>query len=440
MLSESDCACTKSELSLFESRPVQTVLEQAKWIDIHPLNNVQSGNSPIEFTISSSSEEYIDLNDTMLNLKCRVVKADGSAFIQADNQTVAPVNNIMHSLFSDVKLTVGNTQVEGGVHLYPYRAYMNNLLLFSKASKNEQLCASGYYKDTAGSMGPAAANKGYQNRLKLTSENKTIELCGPLCLDLCSQAKYILSQVPIHIKLTRAKPEFYLMRSGTDVKDNTARIVIDEATLYVRKVRVAPSQIMEHEKQLTVANALYPLQHTRMLSYSIPTGTQHYIKDGLFRGMLPKLVIFGMVDNTALNGEIGSNPFEFKHNNVNNIALYRDGITTPFRPLTPNFSNKQCVREYIAGLVQGLQLYNRDDSIDISLEDYAANGYTLFAFNLTPDLNITGHAQPYHEANLRLELSFGAALTSAINVVVMAIFDGKLEITRQREVIVDYRG
>ena len=87
-----------------------------------------------------------------------------------------------------------------------------------------------------------------------------------------------------------------------------------------------------------------------------------------------------------------------------------------------------------------MELFNRNESIGISLADFGAGGYTLFAFNLTPDLTIAGHAQPYSEENLRLELKFDAATSDSINVVIMAIFDGKVEITRQRNVIVDYKG
>ena len=61
--------------------------------------------------------------------------------------------------------------------------------------------------------------------------------------------------------------------------------------------------------------------------------------------------------------------------------------------------------------------------------------WTLYAFNLTPDLSVGGECgQPFQTANLRLEIKFAAATTESINVVVMSIRDGRIEVSKQRQV------
>ena len=150
-MNETDCPYTKSELSLFDARPMQMVMDRAHWVDVHPLNNVKNSDGPIQFNISGSPDEYIDLNDTLLYLRCKLVKADGTN-VHAATDVIGPVNNVLHSLFSDVQLKLGDKVIEGGVSMYPYRAYLNNLLLFSQASKNDQLTMSGFNKDPAGKM------------------------------------------------------------------------------------------------------------------------------------------------------------------------------------------------------------------------------------------------------------------------------------------------
>jgi hypothetical protein len=67
------------------------------------------------------------------------------------------------------------------------------------------------------------------------------------------------------------------------------------------------------------------------------------------------------------------------------------------------------------------------------------SGYALYTFNLAPDLALTGHEQPYRDGNLRLEFKFARALPTTINVVLMAVFDGRIEITKSREVLLDYK-
>ena len=47
----------------------------------------------------------------MLQIQLKVTKGDGTLIGAGDEYT--PVNNVMHTLFSDVALTVGNKQIEG---------------------------------------------------------------------------------------------------------------------------------------------------------------------------------------------------------------------------------------------------------------------------------------------------------------------------------------
>ena len=59
----------------------------------------------------------------------------------------------------------------------------------------------------------------------------------------------------------------------------------------------------------------------------------------------------------------------------------------------------------------------------------------MYAFNLTRDLSAVGACgQPYQTGNLRLQVKFGAALAESINVIIMAVRDGRVEITKQRQV------
>ena len=66
------------------------------------------------------------------------------------------------------------------------------------------------------------------------------------------------------------------------------------------------------------------------------------------------------------------------------------------------------------------------------------NGFTLFAFDLTPDLDKGGYFHLVKQGNLRLELHFKTALTAIINVVVYAEFDNVIKIDKARNVLFDY--
>ena len=59
-------------------------------------------------------------------------------------------------------------------------------------------------------------------------------------------------------------------------------------------------------------NAIYPIQHTKPLTFTIPKDQKRFMKDGLFPSEAPKLLMVAMVENDAFNGNIKNNPFNFK--------------------------------------------------------------------------------------------------------------------------------
>jgi hypothetical protein len=68
--------CTKSELDLFTVPPTQVVVDKGQWIEYQPISSISS-TTPIEFQVAGS-ENYVDLAKTMLFIKAKVTKADGS--------------------------------------------------------------------------------------------------------------------------------------------------------------------------------------------------------------------------------------------------------------------------------------------------------------------------------------------------------------------------
>lgn len=438
MNADTDCSCTLNELEFFEPINKQIVLDKSQWVDIHPLNNLTS-NSPIEFSINGSTDELLDFNNTMLHLQLKIVNAAGNANL-IGNDVVAPVNNWFHSCFSDVIVTIGGTQIEGGNQTYPYKAYLMNLLTNSTGTKNSQLQASGWYKDTAGHMNEANNNTGFTKRRTLKGTSLTVDMCGPLMCDFFLQNKYCLHNVDVGIKLIPSSPEFQTLIYTADGVANAAaalKVVYEKAVLYVRRVKAIPSFINGIEEGLNSQNAVYPLQRTELITYTIPQGSTSHNKESLFRGQMPKLVLVGFVRNDAYNGAYGQNPFNFKHFNINQISLFREGESLPFRPFTPDFANNKYQREYMS-LMQAINIYNKNEDVDITPEEYKT-GYTIFGFNLTPDLSVADHAQPIRDGNIRLEVKFSGATAATANVIVMGVFDAKLEITKYRNVLMDWK-
>ena len=82
------CECAKSELDLFSVPFTQTSIDDSKWVEYLPLNSVTENSRPMEFMLSGSGEEYVDLSETYLHVVVKITNTDGTALSTAD---VGPV-------------------------------------------------------------------------------------------------------------------------------------------------------------------------------------------------------------------------------------------------------------------------------------------------------------------------------------------------------------
>jgi hypothetical protein len=179
--------CSKSELDLLQIPPTQVSLDRGHWIDHQPVSSV-SDNGPITF-LSPGTEDYIDLSKTILVVRAKVTKADGS---DLDGDTkVGPVCNFLHSLFKQVDVFLRGKQVTQATGTYAYRAYLETLLNYGPSAKQSQLTASLFYKDTAGKMdvadptlAAANANLGLKERYEFSKASGIIEMAGPIFCDV----------------------------------------------------------------------------------------------------------------------------------------------------------------------------------------------------------------------------------------------------------------
>ena len=83
-------------------------------------------------------------------------------------------------------------------------------------------------------------------------------------------------------------------------------------------------------------------------------------------------------------------------------------------------------------------MYEGSRSWGISYDDFL-NSYMLFPLDLTPDRSHDGcRVNLIKAGQLRVELSFGAALVETTTVLLYLVYDNVVELTRDRHPITDY--
>ena len=119
-----------------------------------------------------------------------------------------------------------------------------------------------------------------------------------------------------------------------------------------------------------------------------------------------------------------TNPFNFQHFNLQEIALYLDGQQQhAIRPIQPNFAAGQYIRAYNT-IFAGTGKLGADEGLFIDREDYRS-GYD-------------DHFSLVRQGSVRLALKFRQALGSTVSVVAYAEFENVIEIDRDRNVVLDF--
>ena len=431
---QDSCECTKSELDLFSLPLTQTSIESGQWVHYHPIAPLSDGSN-IEFVVPGSGEDYIDPAHTLLHLTVKVTNEAGLA-LAADVQ-VGPVNNWAHSMFSQIDVSLNQKLITSASHTYPYRAYIETVLGYDGPAKASHLTSRLFYKDTAGKMDDVEnGNEGLVARRQFTAKSGKVDMITNLHCDLFNQEKYILNGVEMRIRLVRSKDEFHLI-----AKDGVkAKTSILAATLIVRKARLNPSVLIGHAKALEKASAKYNIVRADVKTITVNAGLRSRILDNIYLGQLPKRVIIGFVTNSAYNGSLHLNPFNFDHFGVQFLSLYVDGVQIPSQPLAPDYTHTLSPL-YISAyhtLFSGTGIHFKDEGNDITRTQFP-NGYCLYAFDLTPDLSShSGHWNLQRNGCMRLEIRFRTELTAGVNCILYSEFDSLIEIDKHRNVQIDY--
>ena len=470
--------CEKSEVDLFSIPPTQLSLEKGRWIEYRPLSSVQNNDSAITFVIAGT-DEYLDLSKTILVVEGKVVPGTGGD-LDSGQTSIAPVNNFLHSLFRQVDVYFNGKQVTPAMGTYAYRSYLETLLNYDVSAKQSQLSSAMYYKDTAGKMDEAGAlpqtksvkvkpvtigndgsenvgseetvsipvpgtgNQGFAKRHQFIENSKKFTLSGPIFTDVFMSDRLLINMLDLKVVLNRSYNEFCLIDKNSTSKN--PKVELTDVVLKIRKVKVDQAIRDSTEVLLKQTPAIYPVRRVVCKALSIAPGLPNVRQDNIFSGLVPTSFVFGLVDSNAYTGEYVKNPFNFKHYDISTITLSVNGEEIPFKQLRLKFPNPSDT-ESKKKTVDFIQAYNTlfsgtgkmfsNMGLDITRDDYP-QGFTLFAFDLTPDMcNTADYFNTVQRGTLSVDITFEKDTPEAISMVCYSDFENIIRIDSERNVIYD---
>jgi len=407
----------KSELAIFDHAFPQIVCKHANYQEVYPKNAITSSNNNIQFRISGTGDEYLDLNDTLLYVKLSVIKGDGKDL--ETTFTPTPENFFFYTLFHDITLRMNNVIVEGGSKdTYIWSSLIENYLNYSTDTKNTHLRMVGY-------------DVNEETRKGWIAKSKEFDMCGPIRLGMFNQPKYILPGIDVTLELSRTNPTFSLLSPSM----KPAMKMID-VRLYVRRVLISPSVQLGHQLGLKTQNAHYQHQKGIIHKMTIPAGSLDFYQDCVFGNYrLPNLLVVGLVKSATFTGNY-QNRIRFDHVNITSLTISRGMDYT--ETYKQGFKQDDgVIASYVKSLIRNFEHLERNTNVGIDFNQFK-DGLTLFTFNLCPDLNFTS-PQLIREGNLHLQVTFADPLAESYNLIVYGKFDSEIQITKDHVVINDFK-
>lgn len=396
------------------------------------MTSLDSDEAPIEFVIPASGEEYMDLSHARIRIRAKILTEEGESLVR-DKNFVAPVNNFLHSMFSNVQVELNQKCITPQSSLYNYRAMIENILNYSGESKKTHLTTSLFYKDTATKMNAEAGNAGYEKRLNIAL-NGEFDMESHIHSDIFNQNKYMVNGVQMVLKFFKAKPDFALYTVASDTAKY--KIKITEAVLLIRKLKMSPAILVAHANVMLKHPARYSIVKCELKTITIPKNVMSTTLDNIFLGQLPQRIIVLFVDALAFNGTLKSNPFNFEHFNHNYLSVATDAALH-VTPLKPNYAAKLYIQSYNT-LYTNTGINFSDTGSDITREEFA-NGYNISVFDLTSDISAHDpHWGAQNTGSLRIEVQFAQNLTKTVTAIVYAEFNNLIEIDKHRQVSLDF--
>jgi hypothetical protein len=449
LLHHMSCEATKSELDLLTIPPTQVSIVDNGSAQYFPISSTEN-QQVIDFHIPGN-ENFIDPSKIYLYLQIDIKKNGGTNISETDE--AIPVNGLLHSMFSDVIVQIGDKIITSTDQEYPYKAYFSRLFMENSHAIESYLNMEMFYNEPKFEKLTTEILQNEKIKQKRKRCSKNIEMVGRLCIGLFDQDRFLPNDLDLRIKLIRQKNEFCMIVkkpdpapstegrtttvSKSEVKVDTYSIGINKISLFVKKVELNPDVKAKLIKANSLGTFKYPMFRTEVRTQCLTQGSRDIHLNNMFLGSLPCFLLFGLVDNEAHAGSFSTNPFYFHNKNINYVSIQVDNRQYPLVPLQPDFPNSQFILCY-QQLLQSIGKYYNTDGLNLTLDDYA-NGSTLFAFDLTGDENINiNHFNLSKNGTLGINIKLGEALDKPMTLIAYVLFQSIVELQKDRKVIVDF--
>ena len=318
------------------------------------------------------------------------------------------VNNIMHSIFSNVDVYINNQQIYNSKGLYAHKSYIShNFEAPISEYKGVLHCEGYYYEQDPEDISNPLPDPFFTRRMKLLSRADGFMLYCKLGINFFSTSGLPYPNMKIRLRLIRARPNFYMISDNPNVS-----LGIVACSLYTRRFALKDDYHKKRMDMLAYAPALveYNYVETLVKTLIIPARQNQFIQESIFNNALIRRVAIAMNTKSAFAGSFTENPFWYQQFDLRQIRILRGG-----QPNVDFDTADNCPPN-----VTTMEAMNfRDDIPSITIDDFKHHYVLVFDLTSMQDAIENCHYPELVGEPLRLELDFTNPLENVTELIVL---------------------
>ena len=316
--------------SLLQKMEIDSSIDHQKTTYIYPEPSDIASGGPINFMIHSTPQYYLDMANiyvefkiTLLNsLKTRVGEGDWKSYF---------INNLSQSLWSTVKVSLNNTNVESSYHVQQL-SNLHHILTtpnLTVENRGKPHAAFPIIPDSIKQTIDAGmiAQEDIVKRIEFSKTVNGVNIIAPLALDIASATKYLMDGVDMKLTLEPSQANYIIKR--TNSAGNTQinhKYKIENVRLKVKLIKPSDGVYMEEQKSLLKRPFEYLLRRQLVKEIVFPQNQREITISRPYQSIIPNKIYLFMVDQRAAHGSYYHHPFFYGDFGLQSYSVKIDGL------------------------------------------------------------------------------------------------------------------
>ena len=413
-----------------QTYPVDVSTERKSWVTLYPTNHDSDflKDSFVEFTIDSEPGCFIDYSSFNIEFNLRLLKANGEAI--PHDSSIIFTNGLIHSLITSRKLFLNSQLVESD-YQSNYTQYVDTISNFGSEYIKNQGVPMGYFpenkiiNETSAIAVFAGQDKNIPKR-QTFARQENIQLYGPLNLSVGKSDMLMVDRINARLHIELADTTQLILQASDDA--GNYKIKIFSVKLHFKRITPVAKAYLEFNKNLLAKNIQYNFERFILYKSSVAANQRQIFLSQPFGSLIPSKMHILMVNQSACIGNAKRNALYFNHFKLDDLKIVANGL--PVLDFELTFPNKCSV------------LYKRvADSMNTDRNSITYSKFGSGATIITADCknsDTNSFMQIEKHGRLEIHMRFSEALAEPINVIIIGLTVGSIEVDSDRHVSTHY--